>query len=398
MKERKAIAFTFLAWILAFAILASFVSAEENYSSLDKNMFSCSREIKGTGYHSADYNHDWKIDNTEYNRVLAYWRAGGYHPDPSGLDGFAAGFDANSQNSKCPTYHSADYNHDWKIDNTEYNRVLAYWRAGGYHPDPYGLDGFAAYDTGTEQGNINESNSKPEKKVVDMGVSLIGNEEMINAEGWATSEDKIFARGFLVSANWKSVYFSKVSYDEIDKIKKAYNTTEEVEKALEKISNEKFESKIEGELRLMGKPTQVFVLSADKYDSNSVEFNIYQNKEVYVGKLSLFKRQYSEMELWEGELTINDLNSSKTEDNLYTGKYKISLGAQLRKESIEMGDKNKLTVRNESKQNINSKQIFKEYNDSPNKNKEKILTGAEKGKSKNVFEKVAEWAGLKKKA
>jgi len=91
-------------------------------------------------YHSADYRDPrLAIDGTEVNRVLAYWRAGSYRPDATGLDGFAPG-----AGSITGLYHSADYRDPrWVIDGTEVNRVLAYWRAGAYHADAVGLDGFA---------------------------------------------------------------------------------------------------------------------------------------------------------------------------------------------------------------------------------------------------------------
>jgi len=91
-------------------------------------------------YHSADYRDPrWVIDGSEINRVLAYWRAGGYHVDAAGLDGYGAG--AGSTNG---ARHSADYRDArWVIDGSEINRVLSYWRAGGYHVDPSGLDGYA---------------------------------------------------------------------------------------------------------------------------------------------------------------------------------------------------------------------------------------------------------------
>jgi uncharacterized delta-60 repeat protein len=91
-------------------------------------------------YHAADCRDPrWVMDGTEVNRVLAYWRAGAYHVDAAGLDGYGAG--TGSTNGPL---HSADY-HDprWVIDGTEVNRVLSYWRAGGYHLDASGLDGYA---------------------------------------------------------------------------------------------------------------------------------------------------------------------------------------------------------------------------------------------------------------
>jgi hypothetical protein len=71
--------------------------------------------------------------------VLSYWRAGAYHRDPAGLDGYAPG-----PGDQTPPRHSADYQEPyWVIDETEVNRPLAYWRAGAYHPDPDGEDGYA---------------------------------------------------------------------------------------------------------------------------------------------------------------------------------------------------------------------------------------------------------------
>ena len=91
-------------------------------------------------YHTADYRAPfWQMDGTEVNRVLSYWRAGGYHRDAGGSDGFAPGPGATDG-----PRHAADFREAlWVIDGTEVNRVLSYWRAGGYHPDTNGVDGFA---------------------------------------------------------------------------------------------------------------------------------------------------------------------------------------------------------------------------------------------------------------
>jgi hypothetical protein len=96
-------------------------------------------------YHSADYRASyWVMDAAEANRVLAYWRAGGYQVNPLGYDGYASG--AGSTNGG---YHSADYRTNrWVIDGTEANRVLAYMRANGYHVDPAGNDGYVAGPAG----------------------------------------------------------------------------------------------------------------------------------------------------------------------------------------------------------------------------------------------------------
>lgn len=92
-------------------------------------------------YHSADFRDQrWVIDGTEMNRVLSYWRAGAYHIEPLGSDGYAAGTGTTTGNR-----HSADYRETfWVLDGTEVNRVLSYWRAGAYHVEPLGADGYAA--------------------------------------------------------------------------------------------------------------------------------------------------------------------------------------------------------------------------------------------------------------
>jgi hypothetical protein len=100
--------------------------------------------------HSADYrNALWVIDATEMNRVLAYWRAGGYHLNGAGYDGYAPGFIDGNVNA---ALHSADYDGtNGVISADEATRVIGYWRAGGYHPDVTGLDGYAAYAPATQQ-------------------------------------------------------------------------------------------------------------------------------------------------------------------------------------------------------------------------------------------------------
>ena len=102
-------------------------------------------------YHSADYAEPlWQIDGTEVNRVLAYWRAGGYYREPLGCDGYAP---TSTPNIDGPTsgLHSADYEAPyWVVDGSELNRVLAYWRAGGYRLNAAGADGYAPADVPVE--------------------------------------------------------------------------------------------------------------------------------------------------------------------------------------------------------------------------------------------------------
>jgi len=108
-----------------------------------------------SGFHSADYQDlPWVIDAHELNRVLSYWRAGHYRPDPEGLDGFVA----TTERYRAPfeNGHSADFRPgNWRINAREANRVLAYWRAGGYRINCFGADGFAPvrYASGTASLN-----------------------------------------------------------------------------------------------------------------------------------------------------------------------------------------------------------------------------------------------------
>ncbi|NEX18481.1 MAG: hypothetical protein C1943_18250 [Halochromatium sp.] len=90
--------------------------------------------------HHADYLEPyWTINATELNRVLSYWRHGGYHRDPSSPDGYAEGTGASDGQR-----HDADYQDPaWRIDSFEVNRLAAYWRARDYHTEPAGFDGYA---------------------------------------------------------------------------------------------------------------------------------------------------------------------------------------------------------------------------------------------------------------
>jgi hypothetical protein len=100
-------------------------------------------------YHSADYRRDLsgetagqfrKIDSTEINRVLSYWRLG-YKPDAAGYDGFSA---ASGYTGTETAHHSADVNKNWAISLGELLPVQNYWRSGGYHVDLTTADGYAA--------------------------------------------------------------------------------------------------------------------------------------------------------------------------------------------------------------------------------------------------------------
>ena len=97
-----------------------------------------------TAWHSADYAAPFGvIDSTELARALAYWRAGGYSVDPSAPDGYVAtgGPPADADPA---ARHRGDFRAPYyQFDGTEIARLLAYWRAGGYAPDPNGPDGYA---------------------------------------------------------------------------------------------------------------------------------------------------------------------------------------------------------------------------------------------------------------
>lgn len=93
--------------------------------------------------HSADFREPmWVLDGTEVNRMLAYWRAGGYVIDSLGQDGFGP-TNAPGIGHTNGFRHSADYAPlHWEIDEAELNQVLQYWRAGGYTVSSDAEDGY----------------------------------------------------------------------------------------------------------------------------------------------------------------------------------------------------------------------------------------------------------------
>ncbi len=104
-----------------------------------------------TRYHSADYDAGkWVLSGTELNRILAYWRAGGYYRNVQGYDGYAA---TNVSGLVASFRHSADYQGIvGAMDGVEVSRAIAYWTAGGYHADPLGDDGYASGPQGMGAG------------------------------------------------------------------------------------------------------------------------------------------------------------------------------------------------------------------------------------------------------
>jgi len=96
-------------------------------------------------YHSADFRPPfWVVDGGEVNRVLGYLRAGGYTIQPGSSDGYRATTEPET-NAVQDCRHTADFKVPvGEIDGSEVNRVLAYWRAGGYGVQPGSVDGYEA--------------------------------------------------------------------------------------------------------------------------------------------------------------------------------------------------------------------------------------------------------------
>ena len=102
-------------------------------------------------YHSADTDHDHTISLLELTRVIQLYnyrsgavRTGEYHTQAGTEDGFAPGAGAIT------IFHSADTNHDGRIDPTELQRVIEIYnfvsgtvRIGRYYPSRGTVDGFA---------------------------------------------------------------------------------------------------------------------------------------------------------------------------------------------------------------------------------------------------------------
>jgi len=85
-------------------------------------------------YHSADYQAPfWVIDVYEANKLMSLSRAPGYTFSAQALDNFVGTATPDNENV-VDGRHSADTDVPlWKIDTTEANRVLYYYRSGGYH-------------------------------------------------------------------------------------------------------------------------------------------------------------------------------------------------------------------------------------------------------------------------
>jgi hypothetical protein len=103
-------------------------------------------------FHSADTNRDHRLSVAEVTRVIQLYnyrsgatRTGDYHVQSGTEDGFAPGPGAGT----VTTYHSADYNHDGRIDADELLRVIELFnqrtgsvRTGEYRVELSTEDGF----------------------------------------------------------------------------------------------------------------------------------------------------------------------------------------------------------------------------------------------------------------
>ncbi len=104
-------------------------------------------------YHSADNNHDWKIDQGEldffttlYNYRSGTTRTGDYSIDKWAYDNYYT-YIPGVSNRNGP-FHSADTNKDWKISLLELTRVIELKNAtGGYKVQAGTEDGFAPVTT-----------------------------------------------------------------------------------------------------------------------------------------------------------------------------------------------------------------------------------------------------------
>lgn len=90
-------------------------------------------------FHSADYNPaDLAISLGELLRGVQLYKAGAYHVDPAGEDGYNPGAGSTSGRP-----HSSDYNpQDWAVGFSELLRLVQFYGLGGYIQSDQGEDGF----------------------------------------------------------------------------------------------------------------------------------------------------------------------------------------------------------------------------------------------------------------
>gem|GEM_PF-1443923 len=96
-------------------------------------------------WHSADTNHDWKIQLTELLRVIQFFNSGGYHVSLDTEDGYAPGLDGLKEGFP----HHSDYSpQNWKIDLPELLRLIQFFNT------PDGYSRMETTEDGFTPGNI----------------------------------------------------------------------------------------------------------------------------------------------------------------------------------------------------------------------------------------------------
>ncbi len=142
--------FTYTVDIPGNAAVSNQLEATVEYSYAGSDQTNTMAAVKAPifRYHSSDYRSPTRrIDAQELSYVQTYWRVGGYKPLATTRDGYTA--EDGYAGAIDPGLHSADYDGtDWEISSTEINRVLDYWRNGGYHVDLTEPDGYSTAELG----------------------------------------------------------------------------------------------------------------------------------------------------------------------------------------------------------------------------------------------------------
>ncbi|MEA3329603.1 MAG: hypothetical protein U9Q06_02560 [Nanoarchaeota archaeon] len=100
-----------------------------------------------SGYHSADFNHNWVIDEIEWLRLNELFNSVDYHCDSNSIDGYGLGVGSHS----CAP-HDSDYyvesssSQNWAIELSELLRVVQFYNSEGYRVCEGTEDGFCVVD------------------------------------------------------------------------------------------------------------------------------------------------------------------------------------------------------------------------------------------------------------
>ncbi|MFA6421814.1 MAG: hypothetical protein WCV92_00185 [Candidatus Buchananbacteria bacterium] len=136
--------------IIAVAVIAGVFFGWSSFNGITYLVSSGSRTSlinKCPLYHSADVNKNYIIESEEINYVNKLRESKNYHCDKTAYSGYAVGYG----NKNCKK-HSSDYREDpeslsiigdWKINLSEFLRLVQFYNAGGYKVDCKGEDGFA---------------------------------------------------------------------------------------------------------------------------------------------------------------------------------------------------------------------------------------------------------------